>query len=55
MRHRWYDNMKMDLRDRGWLGGGEGDQGLDSSGQVGGFSEHGAVSLDSIKCGELLD
>jgi len=52
-RHRWEDNIKMDLQE---VGTGHG---LDCSGlrqdQVMGCCEYGSEPLDSIKCREFLD
>ena len=52
-RHRWGDNIKMDLQE---VGAGHG---LDGSGlrhgQVAGSCEYGSEPSDSIKCREFLD
>jgi hypothetical protein len=53
-RHRWEDNIKIDLREVGW-----GRHGLDQSGpgygQVVGSCKHGDELLGSIKCREFLE
>jgi hypothetical protein len=49
-RHRWEDNIKMDLQE---VGGGCG--GLDGYGQVAGTCEYGNELSGSIKCREFLD
>jgi hypothetical protein len=51
-RHRWEDNIKMDLREVGW---GHGlDQWL-RIGQVASSCECGYEPWGSIKCGEFLE
>ena len=52
-RHRWEDNIKMDLQE---VGGGGDWNGVGSGyGQVAGTCEYGNELSGSIKCGEFLD
>jgi hypothetical protein len=53
-RHRWENNIKMDLQDVGWGGLGSGLMWL-KKGQVVGACECGSEPLVSIKCGQFLD
>jgi hypothetical protein len=48
-RHRWVDNIKMDLKEIGLDLSGSG------LGPVEGSCEHGNEPLDSIKCWEVLE
>jgi hypothetical protein len=56
-RHRWEDNMKMDLREVGWGGVGGGMDWIDlaEDGQVLGSCECGNQPLDFVECWEFLD
>jgi len=52
-RHRWEDNIKMDLQE---VGCGYGlDEAGSGKGQVAGTCNCGNEPSDSIKCGEFLD
>ena len=51
-RHRWEDNIKMNLQD---VGGCGLDRAGSGQGQVAGTCECGNESSGSIKCGEFLD
>jgi hypothetical protein len=52
-RHRWEDNIKLDLRERGWCGV----DGIDLSEDrpVEGPCEHGNELLGPVKCSEILE
>jgi hypothetical protein len=50
-RHRWEDNIRLDLRE---IGCGQDASGS-GQGSVAGSCEHGIESLGSIKGGEFLD
>jgi hypothetical protein len=52
-RHRWLDNIKMNLREIGW--GGMDWIDLAQDGPVEGCCEHGNESLCSIKCWKVLE
>jgi hypothetical protein len=53
-KHRWEDNIKMDLQEVGGTCGGLDGVGS-GSGQVAGTCECGNELSGSIKCGEFLD
>jgi hypothetical protein len=53
-KHRWEDNIKMDLL-RGWVGGHRLDLSGSGQGQVEGCCVYGDDPSGSIKCGEFLE